>query len=96
MAVRESSIRDLVDVYESDLPSSVLVDEEYQRWKEKFLHVDQSELPDSCAKAIEACDTLFFPNIFTLLKLACTSPVTSAECKRSASVLMRFDDLGTT
>ena len=54
------------------------------------MHVDQSELPDSCVKGIKACDKLFFPNIFTLLKLECTFPVTSAECERSASVLMRL------
>ena len=28
-----------------------------------------------------------FPNIFILLKIACTIPVTSCECKRSASAL---------
>ena len=34
--------------------------------------------------------TTMFPNIGVLLKIACTLPVTSCECERSASALRRL------
>jgi hypothetical protein len=46
--------------------------------------------PDSCSKAIQDCDALQFPNVFTLLQIACTIPATSCECERSASALRRL------
>ena len=36
------------------------------------------------------CDKLRFPNIYALLQLVCTLPVTSCECERSNSVLRRL------
>ena len=39
----------------------------------------------SPAKAIKHCDKLKFPNVFTLIKIGFTMPVTSAECERSLS-----------
>ena len=48
------------------------------------------ERPSSCAKAIKVCDKESFPNVFILLQIACTLPVTSCECERSASALRRL------
>ena len=48
-------------------------------------------MPASCAAAIRECDRVVFPNIFMLLKIACTLPVTSCECERSASALRRLN-----
>ena len=48
------------------------------------------ERPSSCAKVIKACDKESFPNVFILLQIACTLPVTSCECERSASALRRL------
>ena len=45
-----------------------------------------------CAQAIKQCDAQQFPNISQLLKLACTLPVTSCECERSASTLRRLSN----
>ena len=48
------------------------------------------ECPDSCAKAIKVCEKGTFPNLHVLLQLACTIPVTSCECERSASAQRRL------
>ena len=42
------------------------------------------------SSAIKACDPDNFPNIFSLLQIACTLPVTSCECERSASALRQL------
>ena len=48
--------------------------------------------PASPAAAIKDCDSDSFPNISILLQLACTLPVTSCECERSASVLRQLNN----
>ena len=48
--------------------------------------------PCSPAKAIKECDAIDFPNISVLLTIACTIPVTSCECERSASALRRLNN----
>ena len=47
----------------------------------------ESERATTCAKPIKECDRVLFPNLFISLQIACTLPVTSCECKRSASTL---------
>ncbi|XP_071483383.1 52 kDa repressor of the inhibitor of the protein kinase-like [Diadema antillarum] len=84
----DCDIDSLIATYSDDLPSPGLVQEEYERWRAGFRN--HPNPPDSPARAIKACDRLRYPNIFVLLKVACTLPVTSAECERSASVLRRL------
>ena len=36
------------------------------------------------------CDKDLYPNMYTLLQIACTLPVTSSECERNASMLHRL------
>ena len=43
--------------------------------------------PSTLVKTLEKCDKDFFPNIHTLLRIACTLPVTSCECERANSTL---------
>ena len=38
------------------------------------------------------CDRDCFPNVYILLQIACTIPVTSCECERSASALRRLNN----
>jgi len=49
------------------------------------------QIPATCAATIKECDRVLFPNMFMLLKVACTLPVTSCECERSASTLRRLN-----
>ena len=52
----------------------------------------EDERPSSAAEAIKECDRDMFPNIYILLQIACTIPVTSCECERSASGLRRLNN----
>lgn len=79
---------ELIELYEDDLPSPELFDQEFSRWQHKFQTLDKK--PSSCASAIKECDKDLFPNIFILLQIACTIPVTSCECERNASALRRL------
>ena len=44
------------------------------------------------SQALKERDEDMFPNIHVLIKNACTFPVTSYECKRSASALRRLNN----
>ncbi|XP_072037479.1 52 kDa repressor of the inhibitor of the protein kinase-like [Amphiura filiformis] len=77
--------------YEEDLPSPELLEQELTRWRLEFADQSEEERPSSCAQAIHKCDKDEFPNIFTLLQIACTLPVTSCECERNASTLRRLN-----
>ena len=54
--------------------------------------VPESYRPITCASTIKECDSVMFPNVFKLLKIACTLCITSCECERSASVIRRLDN----
>ncbi len=88
---RDVSFDDAVSMYEQDLPSPELFPLELKRWKNKYMTVPASQRPSSPAQAIKDCDQDLFPNIYVLLQIACTIPVTSCECERSASVLRRLN-----
>ena len=84
-------ISEAVEMYKDDLPSPELIDQELRRWKLKWEGKSVQFQPSSCAQTIKKCDFQHFPNISQLLKLACTLPVTSCECERSASTLRRLN-----
>ena len=65
---------------EGDLIKRDVVDQEHLLWRRKWLAVASKDWPDKLAKAIKKCDAERFPNLFVLLKMACTLPITSAEC----------------
>ncbi|XP_052268766.1 52 kDa repressor of the inhibitor of the protein kinase-like [Dreissena polymorpha] len=43
--------------------------------------------PTTLQGAVEQCDSQLYPNIYTVLSIACVFPVTSCECERSISAL---------
>ena len=43
-------------------------------------------------KLLEACDPDDFPNLYIILKIAATPPVTSCECERSISPMRRLNN----
>ena len=47
---------------------------------------------DSCASSLKACDRDDFPNLYMLLKIAATLPVTTCECERSISTMRRLNN----
>ena len=50
----------------------------------------QGDIPNNLLKSLAVCDKDSFPNIHTLLVIACTLPITSAEAKRSFSLMRRL------
>ena len=88
--ITAQQLTDLVDLYKDDLPSPQLFFAEFQRWKIKV----QAGIitADSCAASLKACDPDDFPNLYILLKIAATLPVTSCECERSISVMRRLNN----
>ena len=84
-------ISEAVALYQDDLPSPEVIHQELKRWKLKWQAKSSHQRPSSCASAIKECDVMMYPNIFKLLKIACTLPVTSCECERSASTLRRLN-----
>ncbi len=73
-----------------DLPSPEILEQELSRWKHMHMSKATSERATTCAQALKECDKLLFPNLSVVLQLACTLPVTSCECERSASTLCRL------
>lgn len=88
--ITAQQLTDLVDLYKDDLPSPQLFFAEFQRWKIKV----QAGIitADSCAASLKACDPDDFPNLYILLKIAATLPVTSCECERSISTMRRLNN----
>ena len=69
----------ILEEYGEDLINKDVVDQEVLLWQRKWLAV-----------AVTKCDEKRFPNLFVLLKIACTFPITSAECERSFSAMRRL------
>ena len=90
MFSKPSKLSEITAQYQQDLPSPELLEMEMCRWKCKFSTVSADKLPNSPSEAIKVCDAQLYPNIRILLQIACTLPVTSCECERSASVLRRL------
>ncbi|XP_037553231.1 52 kDa repressor of the inhibitor of the protein kinase isoform X2 [Nematolebias whitei] len=88
---RHLDTTEIVSMYAEDLPSPELVDQEITRWKLKYGRVPGSQRPNTPAGSIKECDRDLYPNLHVLLQLACTLPVTSCECERSASALRRLN-----
>ncbi|KAM7430177.1 hypothetical protein ABFA07_019069 [Porites harrisoni] len=88
--VTAQQLTDLVDLYKDDLPSPQLFSSEFRRWK---IMVQNGRIAaDSCASSLKACDPDDFPNLYMLLKIAATLPVTTCECERSISTMRRLNN----
>ena len=88
--ITAQQLTDLVDLYKDDLPSPKLFFAEFERWKLKV----QARIitADSCAASLKACGPDDFPNLYILVKIATTLPVTSCECERSISTMRRLNN----
>lgn len=84
---KDVDLDEVVSKYSTDLPSPELFQREPRLWKDHFLSTLPELRPASPAEAITKCDRTLFPNLSVLLQIACTIPVMSSECKRSASAL---------
>ena len=76
-------ISPILEEHEEDLINRDVVDQELLLWQRKWLVVVSKDWPDTLVKAIKKCDEENFPNLLVMLKIACTVPITSAECECS-------------
>ena len=75
-----------VDFYQHDLPFHALFSTEYGMWVRKWKG-HSSEVPHKMIDALKVCDNTSYPNIYLLLQLSLTLPITSCESERSFSQL---------
>ena len=87
----DKNIDRLVTNYMADLEDDRdLVKEEIHQWKIEWQDVAEKDRPNIAASALKACDKRRFPNVKRLLRILCTLPLTSAECKRTFSCMRRL------
>lgn len=89
---KDVDLQTAVSMYNGDLPSPEVFEMELKQWKNKYTRKPADQRPFSPALPIKECDQDMFPNIYILLQIACTIPVTSCECERSASGLRRLNN----
>lgn len=61
---------------------------ETEIWQTKWEN-ENGIIPDTATTALDSCDKLFFPNVYTLIKILSTLPVTTATPERTFSALKR-------
>ena len=75
-----------MSTYKCDLPAPDLFHIEYASWVRHWQqHEARGSLPNTLQETILQCDSDRHRNIFTLLKIALTMPVTTCENERSHS-----------
>ena len=53
-------------------------------------YLQKEEKPSDLAAALKSCNRAVYPNIFQMLHLFLTLPITTCECERSNSALRRL------
>ena len=79
--------------YTDDLPNPTIVDEEFCRWKSKWLAVPKEGRPDTIAQSLKKCHQAALPNIFTLLQLFATRPFSFCSCEKIRICLDTIEQL---
>jgi hypothetical protein len=83
-------LTEALDLYRSDLGPDSVIEGEFERWKLKWTAVAIADRPATAAETIQMCDSFFFPQIYILLQLFLTLPLTSATAERSFSTMRRL------
>ena len=78
-------------LYCDHLPNANIV-EEFCRWKSKWLLVPREDHPKTLTESMKNCCSKTFLNIFTLLQLFSTLPLSSCSCEWSVSALKRLNN----
>ena len=77
----------LEKLYTDDFPEDYALDMEIQAWYLKWKNNSKAKEINTLPKALAVLDKSTFPNLFVLLRIGATLPVTSATCERSISTL---------
>lgn len=91
--INEKEINECINTILNQWPDFInandnIVKKEALFWKQRW--VDSDEQPNNFIDALNFCDKRIFPNIFNILKICATLPVTIATPERSFSTLKRI------
>lgn len=82
-----SELDKMVSMYNEDLPSLATWEAELHRWSMSWHGTDVDNMPSTPAEALISCNSEFYPNVYPLLKIICTLPVSTSTCEQSISVI---------
>lgn len=84
----KTKVKEFCHEYRSDIPNAVGLDAELFMWGNRWLNVPQlNYVPSTIKDTLKSVDRQAYPNVFTILQLLATIPVTSSSCERSISKL---------
>jgi hypothetical protein len=87
-------VKPALELYAEFIDSQNVVLAEMELWKQKWVSVSASTIPtvipSTAIDALNCCQEAIFPNVYTLLTIACTLPVTTASAERSFSSFRRL------
>jgi len=77
-------------MYQEDIGPRAAVVPEVQLWVNKWKKEDVSTVPSSAIEALCACHADIYPNVYILLTILDTLPVSTATSERSFSTMRRL------
>jgi hypothetical protein len=87
---RYDEIKEAVIYYASFISSPAQVEGEFMLWREKWSDNDVASTVKTATSALQNCSVTSLPNIYNLLTILATLPVTTAEAERVFSKVERI------
>ena len=84
------TMADLIGLYHNDRPNPDIVNQELLLWKNKMIFNFSWVTTFYTCRICKKYDDKRFSNVFVLLNIGCTLPVTSCECERRFSAMRRL------
>ena len=91
LASWKDNVREFCDYYRRDIPNVAGLEAELVMWERLWIDRQNrgvaADIPDRVSEALAVVDQQAFCNIYTILQLLATVPISSATCERSISTL---------
>jgi len=85
--IKINDVEKLTEFYKADLEDIKQVYEEVKMWHSFLKTINK---PNNIVEYLYVCDSLIFPNVYKLIKILVTLPVTTCTAERSFSTLHRL------
>lgn len=85
-----SGIHDAVEFYLGDIASAHTLAAELALWMSKCSRIVEADRPACALQALSMCNSEFFPNVYHLLCVLATLPVSTSTPERTFSTLRRL------
>ena len=91
----KDNVREFCNYYRQDIPNNAGLPAELLLWVRMWKgKTDRREdIPDSIDATLEQIDKGAYVNIYTILQILISIPISSASCERSISTLLKSEDL---